>query len=339
MASILFFIGCGGGAGANPQPNPIATAQGKKPTIFIQSRTYEKFHNMSKERAIWNGLSPALLKNDQYMRCDMTAEAIVSLTNFGFEVVHSPENADYTFDTTLSSCTFMLRNHNGFDGNRMELPLKERALYKDFTKWVNEEDKDDLPKSAKKIHELISKNDYLGFKMFYDEKYLLNYGYDMSNIEKWKAAATFDSELLKVKDLIICPSKYADISEKDLKILKAYDKENKKYSENIDVEKSHMRGSANAIYSTTNLAVASGHNSFGYAGIAIVIGNAIFGGSGKTYVPEPNIVNKYTIINNKNGKTWSMVKHSQFKDFNMQTEVFGKILANVVRWNDLKTKQ
>lgn len=282
----ITMTGCGGGA---PKPS----AGNKKPTIFVQSHTAERFKGVTKETALWNGISPFFVKDNQYMRCDMTNEAMVVLVNKGFDIVSSKDKADYTFDSTLLSCG---PGYKSYLENSNKLPLKERAIYKDFMKWVNETPNAELPADAKEIANLISKNDPKGFKKFFDEDYVRKYGRAFGDTERWDRLMKETYKYMKKTHGVVLPNKYYGISDEDKAILLSLDKKlSKDKGMNLDATGAglHLIGSGAMLSGSSPKGQTAGGIAMGIGAVA-----AIFG------VQNPTPVMAFKVTNNKTGKSW-----------------------------------
>jgi hypothetical protein len=288
LLSIFLFIGCAG--------SPTASKPDAKPTIYIKSHTAEKFKDVTEATAMWNGLSWYLIKDKQYMRCDMTEEVMVTLVHYDFDIVIQEEGADYTMETTLLSCG---SGYGAYIKNRSELPLEEKALYKDFMKWVDETDSSKLPKTAKEIASLIKNNDPEGFERFHKEAYIWLYGNKFGDTEYWQYKMRDDKKYIEKTKGIALPGKYANMPDKDKKILEEL---GRKFKATLDADTSfytgsHMASGGFGMMSTYGSSGASG--AIGGAGAAIGI-LMMFGG-----VSEPDVRNQFKITNNRTGKSWS----------------------------------
>ena len=285
----LLLTGCGGGS-------PIPSKAGSKPTVFIKSNTAEKFKNITEETAIWNGISPYFVKDNQYLRCDMTEEAMAAFTREGFKVVASAKEADYTVDVTLVSC-----GSRNYKVNKSELPLKERALYKDFMKWVSETEPSKLPKDAKEIARLISENNPEGFSRFYNDKYIQKHGRSFDYSEYWNMYNMQAEEYIKSVKGIVLPNKYSKIPEEDKKTLTQIAKsfENNQYTQaNQHTNGLNMLGQGAGMMGAVG---TFGNTARGTAGgIAMGIGLIM----SFTAVAQPIPVNRFKVTNNRNGKSW-----------------------------------
>lgn len=234
------------------------------------------------------------------MRCDMTQEAMVTLVHYGFEIVTDIKNADYTFETTLLSCG---NGRNDYYKNRSELPLKERAIYKDFIRWV-ETKPSEVPKSAFLIAEQIKNNEEVGLRQFAAEQFIWNYGDKFSYTENWQYDMKKDREYLGASKLVVLPNKYYNMPDEDKKILQDL---NKKFQVSANANNklntgSHMASSGFNMLSSTGF--NSGASS-AVGGAGAVIGLfMMFGG-----VTEPDVVNSFKVTNNRTGKSWSQEMH------------------------------
>ena len=291
-AVTITMTGCGGGA---PKPSE----DGKKPTIFVQSHTEEKFKDVTQETAVWNGISPFFVKDKQYMRCDMTNEAMAVLTQKGFDIVADKEKADYTFESTLLSCgpgftAYLKNSHN--------LPLQERAIYKDFMKWISETPVEKLPSGAKEIAKLISENNPEGFKRFFDEEYQGKYGRAFGDTKNWSRMLKSSYDYMKKTKGIVLPNKYYGILDEEKEILLSLDK---KLSKDTGMNTDGMGASMHLIGSGAMLSGSSpkGQTAGGIA-MGIGLATALFS------VQNPTPVNEFVVTNNKTGKSWT--KETQF---------------------------
>lgn len=292
MTSLVAFllIGCSG--------SPTPSKPDAKPTIFVKSHTAEKFKDLTEATAIWNGISPYYVKDKQYMRCDMTEEAMVTLVHYGFDIVTDEKDADYSFETTLLVCG---GGRNAYIANKSEIPLQEKAIYKDFMKWVDETEPSELPKTAKEIAVLIKDNNPEGFERFHKEEYTRFYGKKFNDTENWSRHIGNDRNYFINANKLLLPNKYAQMPDEDKQILEELGKKFSVNSQNIN----------NSIYTGGHMASTGfnmlsshGFNSGGSSaigGAGAVIGLVMmFGG-----VIEPYVLNSFLVTNNRTGKTWS----------------------------------
>jgi len=287
ITGLAFFSGCGGGS-------PIPSSPDKKPTVYVHSHTAEKFKNITKANAIWNGISPQLIKDKQYMRCDMSEEAMAVFSRRGFELVAAKEEADYTFDVTLVSCGS--GHYKNYLQNKTEIPLHERAIYKDLMQFSKEGDPEKFPSGFKEIVELISQNNEKGFEMFQDANLLWKIQYT----EKWDLLERHTKDYLK-KYKVVLANKYYGIKDEDIKALKELSlKMKKKLDSTGGTQKTgaDMIGKSASILS--NPAAFGKHGgSFGGAMMGVGVLMSFMG------TMEPVPVNMFTITNNRTAKSWS----------------------------------
>lgn len=263
--------------------SPTPSKEGKKPTVFVKSNTAEKFKDLTHANALWNGISPRFVTDKKYMRCDMTEEAMAVFARRGFELVPSAKGADYTFETTLLSCG------NGFKqyaGNKKELPIKERELYKDFIDWI--EDDENVPSDAKEIAELIAQEKEEGFERFYEERYIYKFGRNPFGKGIWQINNNQDKKYLISTDGEVLPAKYYKITKEDQAALETL---NKKFKAVAGI---HNGGGDMIVHG------AHTGGAIGAAGI----GFGILMSFNAVAVPTP--VNNFKIINNKTGKSWEI---------------------------------
>ena len=313
------FLACGTG--------PIPSSPGKKPTVYVKSNTLEKFKNLTKENAVWNGISPFFVENKQYMRCDMTDESIAVFAREGFEVVSSSENADYTFEVTLISCggAFL-----AYQDNRSELALKERALYKDLMEWINETDSKELPKDAKEIAKLISQNDSRGFKRFFDENYIVKYGKKFNYTENWHYIFINTYNYMKSTGGVVLPNKYYGITDEDKAVL---EKLYKHYEESDLVKTDSYIPGLNLIGSGARLSTNPKNGYLGSIGIGIGLLGVLRG------ITTPTPINKFKIINNRTGKSWSKVTQFSIRNLTWDDNIDKPLYdwtIDEISWGDLE---
>ena len=317
------FIGCSG----SPKPS----VEGAKPTIYVVSHTAEKFKDITDATAIWNGLARYSVKDKGYMRCDMTQELMVTLVHYDFEIVTDPKSADYTMETTLLSCG---GGYNTYIKNKSELPLQERALYKDFMRWVDEAAASELPEGAKEIASLIKENKEEGFERFYKEDYIRNHGKEFDYIENWRRHSYQDANYI-ARAKVPLPSKYSGMSDEDKEILEEIDKKYKAaaFEANIDHSLStgsHMASSGFGMMSTYGSSGTGG--AIGGAGAAIGI-LMMFGGT-----VEPDVRNLFKITNNRTGKSWSKEVRTTIPGQGWRENIRKPIddwFVDEIPWNDL----
>lgn len=285
--TIALLTGCSSG----PKPN----SDGKPLTIFVKSHTAEKFKNITEETAFWNGISPFFVKDKQYMRCDMSEEAMSVFVNDGFELATNQSDADYTFDVTVLSCG----NHTALRANMSELPLEKRGLYMDFMRWVNETDSSKLPKTAKEIANLIKENNPEGFKRFEDEEYLYKYGQEFDYEENWGNTYKRDLRYIRSTKGVVLPAKYHNIPDEDKKTLLAY---NERLKLNSIADNT---GEFNSFTSNLGLSIASSPHIYGAnstnSGLALAGAGVIMSFFS---VSPPTPINHFKITNNTTGKSW-----------------------------------
>lgn len=315
------FIGCSG----SPKPSK----EGAKPTAFVKSHTAEKFKDIRESTAVWNGISPYFVRKQQYMRCDMTEELMVTLVHYNFEIVTDPKDADYTFDTTLLACG---GTHDDYIHNRSELPLQERALYKDFMRWVDETSPSDLPPTAKEIAELIKNNDRLGFERFHYEGYPMTYGNKFDYTESWKYKAKADLKYANATRGVALPNKYAEMSDEDKKILKELGAkfQASSNSDNRLSTGSHMTSSGFNMLSSYGTSASS---SSAIGGAGIVVGLLLMS-SGPS---NPDVRNEFKVTNNTTGKSWSKIVragHTQTWRTNVKKPI-DDWFVDEIPWSDL----
>lgn len=115
----LLFSGCFNGS-------PTPAKKGEKPTVFIESRTVEKFNDINLENADAKGIAQPFVKEKQYLRCDILPETVASFAREGFEIVHEKQKADYRVEVTLLACGQGREYFEYRDAN----PPKDATLYK-----------------------------------------------------------------------------------------------------------------------------------------------------------------------------------------------------------------
>lgn len=170
----------------------------------------------------------------------MTDEATVTFVREGFEVVTQQKDADYTLDVTMTSCSpaKMYKEH------RKEIPIEERPLFKDFKRWVEEGDSDEIITDAKEIAELIRQNKPEGFKRFYADRYIERFGQSFDYTENWGIGHIWTVGYLKQTKGVVLPAKYYGMKDEEKKILtKAWET----MEEGRIVEVSHTAKSADMI--------------------------------------------------------------------------------------------
>lgn len=285
IAGSLIFSGC-----AAPKPSkPNA-----KPTVFIKSHTDEKYKDMKSEMAIWNGIPPEFLNNKGYMRCDMTPEATVVFVENGFDVVTDKKNADYLLDVTLMSCSI----HKAYNGNRMEIPLEQRTLYKDFMKWVNEGNPTKVSQEIKDVAKLIQQNKPEGFKRFYSNKYITKFGEDFDYTEHWGFAESRTiNYMAKTKDIIL-PNKYTGITKEEIAILD---------SVNTKVQNNGKQTLANATDGTSLIGNGANVLAQGSSQYSGSVGGALIGLGVLSLLDgfsPPTPICEFKVTNNRTGKAW-----------------------------------
>jgi len=288
----------------NGSPHP--SIPGNKPTVFVKSNTPQKFKNLTEATAVWNGISPFFIKNKQYMRCDMTIETMVMFQTHGFEVVANQKDADYTAEITLLSCG---EGYKAYLNNRTEVPLKQKPLYKDFSKWVNETDPSKLPSDAKYILNLISKNDSRGFEMFYRNGYIPVFGKYFDDTEYWQYDYSNARNYIRATKGVVFPAKYYNMPNDDKEALE-YLQNKFKLTMNTSAKDSlnTTAGSLDMIGSGANLMSNPTTAGLGKAGIAIGVLGLFMGGS----VSTPSAFNEFKITNNKTKKSWKRVMNSGY---------------------------
>jgi len=315
-------VGCSG----SPKPS----VEGAKPTIYVVSHTAEKFKDVTEATAMWNGLSRYFVKDKSYMRCDMTQELMVTLVHYDFEIVTDPKDADYTMETTLLSCG---SGYGRYIKNKSELPLQERALYKDFMRWVDETESSKLPKDAKEIASLIRDNSPEGFERFNKEDYIWLYGNKFDYTAYWQVNMRQDANYI-ARAKVALPSKYSKMSDEDKKILEEIDKKYKAAAFEAKTDHSFSTGSMMATKGFNMMSGGGlGGPSGAVGGAGAVIGLIMmFGG-----VTEPDVRNLFKITNNRTGKSWSMIVrsgHQQTWDINIKKPI-DDWFVDEIPWSDL----
>lgn len=317
----LSFIGCSG------SPKPLV--EGAKPKAFVKSHTAEKFKDIRVSTAVWNGISPYFVKKKQYMRCDMTEELMVTLVHYDFEIVTDPKDADYTFDTTLLACG---GTYDVYVQNRSELPLEERALYKDFMRWVDETSPSDLPPTAKEIAELIKDNNRLGFERFHYEGYPMTYGNKFDYSESWKwGGANPDLKYANATRGVALPNKYAEMSDEDKKILQEL---GAKFQASSNTDNRLSTGSHMASSGFSMMSGQSINSTGGSIGAAGAVVGLLLMSSGPR---NPDVQNLFKVTSNKTGKSWSKIVragHTQTWDTNIKKPI-DDWFVDEIPWNDL----
>ena len=96
--------GCAGGVGQLSPATKKKMARGEKPKAYVHSTTMKRLEGAKEWDAIWMGIDPLVFHYGQVMRCDVTPETAVALKRAGFEVVNSPEGADYDVAVEVAAC-------------------------------------------------------------------------------------------------------------------------------------------------------------------------------------------------------------------------------------------
>ena len=314
----LIFTGCSGG--------PTPSVKGQKPTIYVKSHTAEKFKDVTRETSWWNGISPFFVNDKQYMRCDMTEEAIAVFARYDFEIVTQQADADYTFDVTLLSCS----PYRILNDNRTEIPLKEKTLYKDFMRWVKEEDASKLPKNVKEIADLIAQNKEEGFYRFAHEDMISKYGQTFDYSENWGSSLKRSHGYMQKTGNKLYPSKYANMPDEDREALK---KVYKKFQEDSGEAENSAATGSHMVSAGAGMSSLSMPGSSAMGGASAVLGIIkLFGG-----VVTPTAVNGFKITNNRTGKFLEMEMHFWGDRWNLDTDrAMDDWVIDEIEWGDLE---
>ncbi len=281
--SLVGLTGCFNG----PKPS----VEGSKPTIYVKSKTAQKFKDVTEETAMWNGISPRYVKDKNYLRCDMTDEAMaVFATEEGFELATNEKNADYTFEVTVLSCG----QHKIYKENRAEIPMKEKALFQDFVKLTASlEDKAEKD-TALKVQKLLLNDDPLGYELFIKEKYIEKMGNGLfSGYYQWDAYEGNTIAYLNSTKGVVLPYKYFGIYKEDKKALENF--YNKKYTDK------EMTATA---LSTAFINAGSANTTVGGQIGGTMMATGVVLSMFKVRPPHP--INGFKLINNRNGKSIEM---------------------------------
>ena len=317
-ASVILLSGCGSNI---PKPT-----QGKeKPTVFIESKTANKFENLTEENAVWNGISPHFVKNKQYMRCDMTHEIMAAFVYNGFELVQEVKDADYRVEVEVNSCS---PNIIMYADNSSGTEITEKKLYKAFAKFI-EDKKTNLPSDAEEILTLISKNDKEGFKRFYDGQYIQKIdSFPTGNLGFYDKQ---EREYLSKTNGIVFPNKYYMMSDADKEVISHFyeitDKGNNPSQINSHIGGVNMFGGGANMVGTYGSGSAGGNMGVAFMGLGALMafGNTL----------PPISINKFTIENTKNGKrtvVYGNIKEHSWHNNLMQLRGF---TFGHIAWKDI----
>lgn len=316
-ASIMLLSGCS----SIPKPAP-----GKeKPTVYIESKTAEKFKDLTEETAIWNGISPYYVKDKQYMRCDMTHEMMAAFVYNGFELVHDIKNADYKVDVEVDSCS----PEGMYSRNRSSTPIAEKILYKNFAKFVENEKNGAFAKDSAEVLALISKNDSEGFKRFHDGRYIEKL--NSMSTGNWEFLDRQDRDYLSKAKGIVFPNKYYMMSDADKEAISHYYKVAKENA-NLSQTSSHVQGIE---------AFGGGANMVGNYGSGSLGGNigTAFMGVGLLMALNgtmpPVGIDKFTIENTKNGKKTIVFGEMKEHSWNNNIMHLRGFTFGGIKWKDL----
>lgn len=162
---IVLLSGCN-----NNIPKP--TLAGKKPTVYVKSLTLEKYKgiNGTNTKEYGYAITPRFASSESYyMRCDMSDEARAVFGRYGFELVNNDEDADYTFEVTVSRCW----NRN----ERKYLSKTRGILLPNKYRKMSDEDKITLNRFYAKYprKKISQKHSHLGLS-------LMDYGYQPDDL-------------------------------------------------------------------------------------------------------------------------------------------------------------
>lgn len=320
-ASIMLLSGCS----SIPKPAP-----GKeKPTVYIESKTAEKFKDLTEETAIWNGISPYYVKDKQYMRCDMTHEMMAIFAKNGFELVNNMKKADYKLEVEVGSCG----SGTYYSGNGSNVKMSEKELYKHFSNWVeNKDGKSNIPSEAKEIAKLISENNPDGFKRFFDGQYIQKYGAEFGKfLIDWKFIDDSDKKYLSKTNNIVFPNKYFKISDEDKKIISDFYKIANESGDgnklNHHIEGMNMFSGGMGMVGNLGRGSAGGNTGAAFAAVGLAMA---FTGD-----VVPNGINNFIIENTKTGKRHSFYTLSKEDNWNNNTINYNRYVFKKIPWKDL----
>lgn len=317
----ILFSGCSN----TPSPSP-----GKeKPTVFIQSISEEKFKNLTEEMAIWKGISPHYVKDKTYLQCDLTPEVVGLFARQGFDIVYDIKDADYKTEVEVESCGGGVYNSENTPEN-----IREKLLYRHFSKWVNNTDKSKLPSDAKEILYLIEKNDPEGFKRFHDEMYIQKYGSEFGTfLANWKNYDEWSKNVLVRNHGMVFPARFRDIDDDEKKVLEDF------YKKSIDVKKDvtsgdHFAGGADMVGGGAGMVGNYGSGSpGGNVGGAFMALGILMAFSSEI---EAGTKNKLTITNLKTNKKLSLPMSQRHDSWNSKMVDYKRYVFSEISWSDLK---
>lgn len=305
LAALLLFAGCSGKYAVAPKKS------GAKPTMYIKSNTAEKFKDVTRATAIWSGIDQSFFENEHYMRCDAQDVLIASAAEMGFELTNDESKADYTVENTLLSCS------SAYNGNRLDIPFKEKALYKDFVIYAKD-------KGSRRFTDIMEFTQRLGreepeaLKIFHEKGFQrLIIGFEYSEFWKTEYDRAFEYSAKMKEDFL--REKYSGIKKDEVELIKKYG------TPRFDFDKilpSASRMSSDLV----GHGAATGGNAGG-AMIALGVLSSLGG------VHPPRSINLIKVINNKNGKSW-------FKEHEMYYGVgWGSLVRDIrmdIPWKELE---
>ncbi|GEM_PF-3757287 len=296
--ALIGFTGCGPKMAGIEAPVEAAAAHGAKPKIYVVSHTQEKFKGIKPHQAVWNGLTPLIVKHNQIMQCDFTPEAVVKLSEMGYEIVGDPKEADYRLDTEVVACgcltwpTEEMTRSSGLYFQRKEIPLKKKPLYKDFMNHVSDED---APPYFKEIAEAFNTDPDRAMRLFHE-----NATYrDLRRIDDsapwkyiWNDGANY--QIARTKGYLN-PNKYKGITPEEIEILKKWAKQTYDVKDvaSVDYGVTHSLSFINLGQALSG----GGHSTAGGVAAGVGVAMALFGSS------PPEGTMRYKLTRMSDGKT------------------------------------
>lgn len=185
IGSALLFSGCSVKDGiVDSVAYTYHTATGipfpkKSGKIYLESTTLKDTQNVTPQNALLHGFDMVVAEN--IMQCDSLPELTDVLTEHGWEITKNKEEADYHVYTSVLYCGYP---DNWLRNSHRNIPVEERAFYKDFIvaskqyeldvtpEQIQKEDGESLTKILKYYNTKNHKNYFNVFEQKYKYKYV-----------------------------------------------------------------------------------------------------------------------------------------------------------------------
>lgn len=219
--------GCASGVGQLSPRTKEMMARGEKPKVYVHSTTMKRLEGAKEWDAIWMGIDTLVFHYNQVMRCDVTPETAVALKRAGFEVVNTPDGADYDVAVEVLACASCVRPDDPQSEDYSSLscmymqavkPWDRKPLLLDLKDFLTEVKfkKPEVRDYYSRMMDLLERNDEEGRKMYWQS--------DLSNPKNyhfyskrgwWKGVVRTSAAYLNGGKSLLFPHKYDDISDEE----------------------------------------------------------------------------------------------------------------------------